>query len=281
MKAYLTVASLAALLLSLAGCATPPKTVTPSATPVLSFAEMGPLHRGLPIAGPYLGDRRSRLTGRTIVVDSIHDIVLEDHEVVLTFDDGPMPGKTPKVLDALDAKGVKATFLMVGRMASAYPAIVRQVAARGHTIGTHTQDHANLTTVGLETALADIDKGRQSVAAALVPMQARPAPFFRFPYLADTPALRRTLAARGTVVIDVDVDSKDYFVSSPDDLKKRGLERLDARGSGIILFHDIHSRTVAMLPGFLDELEARGYSVVNLVPGKSGARELLLSQAGS
>lgn len=281
MKLCLPVVTLAAFALLLAGCANPPKPTDSAATPLLSFAAMKPLSGGLAIAGPYLGDRHSALTGRTIVVDSIHDIVLRKREVVLTFDDGPMPGKTPKVLDALDAKGVKATFLMVGQMANTYPAIVRQVAARGHTIGTHTQDHANLSGLTLKTALADIDKGQKSVAAALVPMQAQPAPFFRFPYLADTPALRHALADRGTVVIDVDVDSKDYFVSSPADLQKRGLERLDARGSGIILFHDIHARTVAMLPGFLDALEARGYTVVNLVPGKTGARELLLSQAGS
>jgi peptidoglycan/xylan/chitin deacetylase (PgdA/CDA1 family) len=281
MKTCLPVASLAALLLFLAGCATPPKPTAAAAAPVLSFAATKPLAGGLAIAGPYLGDRQSALTGRTLMVDSIHDIVLRDKEVVLTFDDGPMPGKTPKVLDALDAKGVKATFLMVGQMARTYPAIVRQVAARGHTIGTHTQDHANLSGMAVNTALAEIDKGQKSVAAALVPMQAQPAPFFRFPYLADTPVLRQALANRGTVVIDVNVDSKDYFVSSPADLQKRGLERLDARGSGIILFHDIHARTVAMLPGFLDALEARGYTVVNLVPGKAGAREMLLSQAGS
>ncbi|BDA85349.1 hypothetical protein Sa4125_28910 [Aureimonas sp. SA4125] len=275
----LRVAGLAVLALLFSGCATPLKPAAQLSTPVLSFAET---HRdGLAIAGPYLGDRHTGLTGRTIVVDSIHDIVLRDHEVVLTFDDGPVPGKTASVLDALDAKGVKATFLMVGQMARSYPALVRQVAARGHTIGTHTQDHTNLSKVGLDTALAEIDKGQRSVAAALVPMRAQPAPFFRFPYLADTPALRRTLAGRGTVVIDVDIDSKDYFVSTPDDLNARGLARLEARGSGIILFHDIHARTVAMLPAFLDAIEARGYTVVNLVPGSAGAREMLLSQAGS
>ena len=201
------------------------------------------------------------LAGRTLTIRRIEDIRLKPREVVLTFDDGPMPGKTEAILRALDNKGVRATFLMVGQMAKAYPAIARKVAAAGHTIGTHTENHRNLAQMRTAAAEVQIAAGRRSVATALVPTGYRPAPFFRFPYLADTHTLRRHLAQQGTVVIDV--------------------ERVQARGSGIILMHDIHARTVAMLSGLLDELHRKGFKVVHLRPaaGSTGDQMLLSSTA--
>ena len=166
---------------------------------------------------------------------------------------------------------------MVGQMANAYPQLVRDVAARGHTVGTHTQSHANLASLSFDSAVAQIDKGRRSVAAALGPNRSSVAPFFRFPYLASTAALRRHLAMQGIIVIDPSVDSKDYFVSSPDQVRARTVARLEAKGSGIVLFHDIHSRTASMLPQFLDDLHKRGFKVVHLVPRSRDAEALLVA----
>ena len=154
---------------------------------------------------------------------------------------------------------------------------MRKVAARGHAIGTHTQNHPNLAGMSFDKAIDEIAQGRRSVAAALIPTGMKAAPFFRFPYLSDTPALRRHLASQGIVVIDVNIDSKDYFVSAPDQVRQRTLARLEARGSGIILLHDLHQRTVAMLPRLLDDLHARGYKVVNLQPARSMTDGLLAS----
>lgn len=221
-------------------------------------------------AASFLSPGGGALAGRTIRVRSVSDIRLGPKEVVLTFDDGPMPGKTDRVLSILSAHGVKATFLMVGQMANAYPATARKVAAAGHSIGSHTQNHANLRGLGPDAAMAQIEKGRHSIDSALGPSANRQANFFRFPYLADTPALRRQLALHNIVVIDAQIDSKDYFPSSPEQVKERTLARLGARGSGIILFHDIHARTASMLPGFLAELRKRGYKVVHLAPGSGG-----------
>lgn len=218
----------------------------------------------------------SGLAGRSVTVNSIADLKLGYHEVVLTFDDGPMPGRTENILKVLDNAGVKATFMMVGQMARSYPALVREVAAHGHTIGTHTQSHANLAHLSPAAAEAQIDGGIKSVSAALVPSMHSVAPFFRFPYLASTAALRRQLAARGIVVIDADIDSKDYFQSTPDQVRKRTMARIEQRGSGIILMHDIHPRTAQMLPALLADLKTKGYKVVRLVPGH-GSRELLVS----
>jgi peptidoglycan/xylan/chitin deacetylase (PgdA/CDA1 family) len=220
---------------------------------------------------------RGTLRGRTIRVGSVSDLILARGEVVLTFDDGPMPGKTPDILKALDRRGVKATFLMVGQMANSYPDLVRQVAAHGHTIGTHTQSHSNLVSMPFDRAVAQIDRGRHSIASALGPSRSRIAPFFRFPYLASTAALSRHLAMRSIVVIDPSVDSKDYFVSSPDQVRSRTIAALQSKGSGIVLFHDIHSRTASMLPKFLDDLHARGFKVVHLVPRSRDAEALIVA----
>lgn len=202
----------------------------------------------------------SGLAGRTLNVGSVSDIRLGPKEVVLTFDDGPMPGKTETILATLDRYGVKATFLMVGQMAKAHPALARKVAARGHSIGSHTWRHANLAGLGYDQAMTEILKGEDAVEKG----SGTDAGFFRFPYLASTPKLRAALARRGTVVLDVSVDSKDYFKSAPETVVARTMGILRHRHGGVILMHDIHGRTAAALPGLLAQLKAEGYKVVNL-----------------
>ena len=210
------------------------------------------------------------LGGRTLAVASATDIALRPGEVVLTFDDGPRPGKTEDILATLDQFGVKATFLMLGSAAQAHPQLAQQVALRGHTVGSHTYDHVDLGTLSRQAALDEIARGERAVAMALAGAGQVPSPFFRFPYLSQTGFLRTSLMQGSVVVLDVDIDSKDYYKDTPEVISDRTLARLDARGSGIILFHDIHQRTAELLPGFLAELEARGYSVVRLVPQDPG-----------
>ena len=153
------------------------------------------------------------------------------------------------------------------------------MARRGHTVGSHTYDHVNLTGLSRQAALDEIARGEAAVADALGNEQL--GPFFRFPYLSQSGYLRTSLLQGDMVVLDVDIDSKDYYKDSAAVVTARTLERLDARGSGIILFHDIHQRTVDMLPGFLAELEARGYSVVRLVPKAPGlfGRSVITAEA--
>lgn len=255
----------------LGGCATPPQTAGGDGQAArLAFADEGRGPMSITDGSLTVHRRPTALAGRTIEVNRLSDIRLGPKEVVLTFDDGPMPGRTSKILDVLAAHGVKATFLMVGDMARAHPSLVREVASRGHSIGTHTQRHTNLRSIGEAAAHEQIENGIRSAQTALVPLRTRADRFFRFPYLADTPALRRYLALRNIVVLDADIDSKDYFVSTPAQVRERTMKRLGARGSGIILLHDIHARTAAMLPGFLDDLRAGGFKVVHLVPGHAG-----------
>src|SRR5262249_12081023 len=117
--------------------------------------------------------------------DFAESLPLEDHEVVLTFDDGPIAPYTSRVLDALASQCVKATFFMVGSMAKANPSLAKRVHAEGHTIGTHTQHHAHLRRLRRETAKKEIADGIASVTAAVGDTHAV-APFFRFPYLEES-----------------------------------------------------------------------------------------------
>ncbi|MEM7694371.1 MAG: polysaccharide deacetylase family protein [Pseudomonadota bacterium] len=212
----------------------------------------------------------SSLTGRTITVRSAGDIKLRRREVVLTFDDGPAPGRTNRILTALGNYGVRATFFVVGRAAKAYPSLLKRVAREGHTVAHHTYSHPNLRKLSHGRALAEVSRGERAVARALSGSGLAAANFFRFPYLADSRVLRSAIRSRGSVIIDVDIDSKDYFKTSGSRVLARTMARLRKRGRGIILFHDIHARTASMLPDLLATLRREGYKVVHLrAPGAS------------
>ncbi|MCM2455414.1 polysaccharide deacetylase family protein [Rhizobium sp. CG4] len=237
----------------------------------------GPVHANDPVAmSPVAWMRPGSpfgLAGRDIVVSSFSDISLANKEVVLSFDDGPVPGKTESILATLDEFGVKATFLMVGEMAKSHPDIAKKVVADGHSIGSHTFRHPNLRSLSFDQAMSEISRGANAVATATD----TDAAFFRFPYLADTGRLRHALDSRGMVIMDVQVDSKDYFKDSPAIVASRTMDALRHRGSGIILMHDIHKRTASMLPALLTQLKAEGYKVVHLRYKKPDAKPMLMA----
>lgn len=187
---------------------------------------------------------------------------LEPKEVVLTFDDGPMPTVTRSILDTLDRYCTKATFFSVGRMALAYPSTVKNIIERGHTMGSHTWSHPlNLKRLSLDKANEEIEKGHAAVTmAAGQPV----APFFRFPGLSDSGPMLKHLQGRGIASFTVDTVSNDSYISDPDRLLAGVLKELEARKGGIVLFHDIKPATARMLPRFLAELQARGYKVVHM-----------------
>jgi peptidoglycan/xylan/chitin deacetylase (PgdA/CDA1 family) len=188
-------------------------------------------------------------------------------EVVLTFDDGPNAATTPAVLKALADQCVRATFFMVGRQARAFPQTARQVAAAGHTIGTHSQNHP-LGRLHGTRATYEINAGIASVTAAL---GRAPAPFFRFPGLYRTKEAERYLHERGIMVWSVDVDSYDWKHHNTNVMLQSTVARLAARGGGILLMHDIKPRTAAVVPRLLAMLKARGLRIVHVVPRGGGA----------
>ena len=195
-------------------------------------------------------------------------------ELVLTFDDGPVPSTTPRVLDALKRECVRATFFLVGRNAEASPGLVRRELAEGHTVAHHTYSHALLNRLPLAAAIAQIDRGIAADEFALYGVRrTNPAtPFFRFPGFASTPELLDELQRRGIVVFGADVWASDWNEMDPQYELDLILKRVEAVGRGIVLFHDSKARTAKMLPEFLRELKKRGYHVVDVVP--EGARTL-------
>jgi peptidoglycan/xylan/chitin deacetylase (PgdA/CDA1 family) len=200
-------------------------------------------------------------------------IKLEDHEVVLTFDDGPLPATTGKVLDALKAQCVKATFFLIGQNAAASPQMVRRQIREGHTVAHHTWSHPSITMRGLsdEAARADIGKGIAADERAAYGEAARPekphVPFFRFPGFADTKPLLSWLATQNIGVFGTDVWASDWVEMTPEAELELIMSRLEQAKRGIVLFHDSRPSTAEMMPAFLRELKARNYRVVHIVPG--------------
>jgi peptidoglycan/xylan/chitin deacetylase (PgdA/CDA1 family) len=197
---------------------------------------------------------------------------LNDHEVVLTFDDGPLPPYTDKILDILASQCVKATFFMVGEMAKSFPTTARHVYQEGHTIGTHSENHpTHFGELPIDKMRWEIDEGIAHVAAALGSTEDI-APFFRIPGFARSDVLERELAARSLVVFSADAVADDWHRHiKPAQIIARAMSRLEARGGGILLLHDIHPATVAALPGLLKALKENGFHIVQLVPARPGA----------
>ena len=226
-------------------------------------------------------------TARTLAVDptKLHavgkmqypqSLPLADHEVVLTFDDGPLSPFTAKVLDLLSSQCVKATFFDVGRMATTYPWLVRREYEEGHSVGTHTQNHP-LRAASDEALERDIEDGIDSLDRILGPGEL--APFFRFPGLIHPAAVEDHLAAQGIVVWSADVVGDDWKRISPREIVRRTIARLEQKGRGIVLLHDIHPRTVSALPQLFAALRERGYRVVHVVTGQFVAEQQAWSSA--
>lgn len=188
---------------------------------------------------------------------------LQPGEVVLTFDDGPHKQLTQVILNTLAQHCTKATFFMLGQRAMMYSDLAKEVAARGHTVGTHTWSHANLRQKSADGAIAEIELGISGVQKGL---GSPAAPFFRFPYLSDPPSAIAYLKSRNTAAFSIDVDSHDYRTRSPSVVMRNVMQGLKAKGRGIILFHDIQPSTAGALGALLSDLKAGGYRVVHLVP---------------
>jgi peptidoglycan/xylan/chitin deacetylase (PgdA/CDA1 family) len=193
---------------------------------------------------------------------------LDDHEVVLTFDDGPWPATTTQVLAALAHECVRATFFLIGRSASEHPDLVRKIAAAGHSIGHHTWRHPSLKRMTPSAATAEIDRGIAADEMALHGASTRipSTPFFRFPGFESTPATLELLQSRRIVVFGADLWASDWNPMTPAQELKLLTDRLASAGRGIILLHDPKARTAAMLPAFLRYLADHHYRVVHIVP---------------
>lgn len=191
---------------------------------------------------------------------------LNDGEVVLTFDDGPIPKHSNQVLEILAAQCVKATFFMVGRQAQANPEGVRKVRDAGHTVATHTLNHPYaMQRLPLDRSRAEIDGGIAEVTAALGE-GAVISPFFRIPGLARNDGIEEYAREKGLQIWSADFVADDWRSVSSQRVHDLAMQRIAARGKGVLLLHDIQPRTVAALPKILADLKARGYRIVHVVP---------------
>ncbi|WP_433996614.1 polysaccharide deacetylase family protein [Bradyrhizobium liaoningense] len=210
----------------------------------------------------------ARTTPRVGLKSFPQTLALADHEVVLTFDDGPHPPTTSKVLAALARECVRATFFLIGLHASQHPEMVKRIAREGHTIGHHTFSHPFMARIPIDKARSEIDRGIAADEMALhgVSTTTPSTPFFRFPYFEATQAELDLLQSRGIVVFGADLWASDWNEMTPEQELKLVTERLAASGKGIILFHDPKARTAAIMPAFLRYLRENGFRVVHVVP---------------
>ena len=195
---------------------------------------------------------------------------LADHEVVLTFDDGPYPPTTSRVLTALARECVRATFFLIGEHVAEHPNIVRRIAAEGHTVATHTWSHPNIMQIKHEEAVGQIDHGISALETVLhgTASTTPTTPFFRFPGFQSTPETLDLLQSRGIVVFGADFWASDWNKMTPKQELKLITDRLEAAGKRIILFHDTKNHTAAMMPAFLRYLRDNGYHVVHVKPAE-------------
>lgn len=230
-------------------------------------------------AGDCPGNPNALGTSRTLVVDPrehprigtiqyAETLPLQDGEVVLTFDDGPLPKYTNQVLDMLAAQCVQATFFVVGDMAKAHPEGVRRIRDAGHTVGTHSQSHPlSMHRMATDQARQQIDSG---IAATTAALGEAPAPFFRIPGLLRAENVETYLAGQGLQTWSADFPADDWHKISPEQVHALAMSRLATNGKGILLLHDIQPRTVAALPAILRDLKAGGYRIVHVVPSRPG-----------
>jgi peptidoglycan/xylan/chitin deacetylase (PgdA/CDA1 family) len=206
-----------------------------------------------------------------------HDF-LREGEVVLTFDDGPWPKNTPAVLAALQAHCTKAIFFPIGIHATYEPGILKQVAAAGHAVGSHTWCHQDLSKtkghcqVNGKTQTVEYDPKdeiEKGISAVRWAVGAPTAPYFRFPALRQPQELVDYLGKRNIAVFSTDMDSFDFKMRKPEQVRQSIMAKLKKHGKGIVLMHDFQHATAEAAMDLLNDLKAGGYKVVFMKPKSS------------
>ncbi|MBN8917721.1 peptidoglycan/xylan/chitin deacetylase (PgdA/CDA1 family) [Xanthobacter flavus] len=179
--------------------------------------------------------------------------------IAITFDDGPNPETTPRLLKMLEQRGIKATFFVLGSRAVASPNIIKQMIAQGHEVANHSWDHPQLPKIPVAAA----DKQIGDTNAAIEQITGLKIHNVRPPYGAMTPALRAHLREKfGSTFIYWSVDPLDWKDRNPTVIHDRIVSHVHP--GAIILAHDIHPTTVDAMPKTLDDLLAKGYKFVTV-----------------
>jgi peptidoglycan/xylan/chitin deacetylase (PgdA/CDA1 family) len=245
-----------------------------------------PPHVAAPAQASCPGNPNGLGVARTVEIDTTggpgfgfehfksHDF-LREGEVVLTFDDGPWPKNTVAVLNALAAHCTKAIFFPIGTHATYEPGLLKQVAAAGHAVGSHTWCHQDLSKTkgkclinGKVQAVEydpkeEIEKGISAVRWAV---GGPTAPYFRFPALRQPPELITYLGQRNIAIFSTDFDSFDFKMRKPEQVRQAVMAKLKKHGKGIALLHDFQHATGEAAAGLLADLKAGGYKIVFMKP---------------
>jgi len=175
----------------------------------------------------------------------------------LTFDDGPHPEHTPRVLDALRKLGVPATFFVVGERAERHPELIRRIVAEGHTLGHHSFTHSDPERTTAAQLLAEVRRTRSVLEEAA----GGPLKLFRPPHGKLTVRKALGLWRDGQTVVLWNVDPKDFARGSANELRAWFQQRPVA-GGDIVLFHDNRPHAAAALPDIVHAARDRGLRFV-------------------
>jgi peptidoglycan-N-acetylglucosamine deacetylase len=205
---------------------------------------------------------RSRLLGANML--RLPDAAANRNEIALTFDDGPDPDVTPKVLDILDSHQAKASFFVIGDKAAAHPELVREIVKRGHSIENHSRKHSHVFGFFAWTALRKDIGAAQDIIAGIT---GRPPTFFRSPMGIRNPLLDPVIARLGLRYITWTRRGFDTVAHDPAVVLKRLTRDLSA--GDILLLHDRRTSgqramVLEVLPALLDRIAAAGLKPVSL-----------------
>jgi peptidoglycan/xylan/chitin deacetylase (PgdA/CDA1 family) len=184
--------------------------------------------------------------------------------LTITIDDGPHPTLTPRLLDIFDKESLLVNFFLVGRRVAASPDIVEDEYSRGHVIGNHSLSHKNLPKETYEEGVIEIESGFEKIFDAINAY----VPFFRFPYGAYTAELRAYNKELGRTEFYWNIDTEDWKIRDPEKLFKNVMQVIEAERRGIVLFHDVHPQTIAVMPFVLESLREAGYSARLILPAE-------------
>ncbi len=249
-------------------------------TPLYGFSERVYTRAVLPEAGtlPEPPDARRPDMGRiwdaAIAQDPWPDLATHGktgtsgRRIALTFDDGPDPRTTPRILDSLREHDLKATFFVLGRQVKERPGLLRRIVKEGHIIGNHTYNHTDMSDLSQKRMRLELRRTQEAVDEALGyhdPMVLMRPPYGN-PYFDGSDALpvfRKVVRAQGLFPILWTVDPRDYLLGGRPEGVLQGIVRADEtgrkkKGDQVLLLHDTHRQTAGALPQIIDHYERSG-----------------------
>lgn len=247
--------------------------LTLAAGSLASCANKSPIPEPLATIGnaPANGPKRNRPIPRNPNMPLPSDFTIPSHDITftralvsgkyiaMTFDDGPHPQNTPRLLRILRERNIKATFYVIGRSVEANPQVLQATVNEGHEIGNHSQTHQLLTKIGDDTLRREMESCRTAIYNA----SGYHAKTMRPPYGALSQRQRQLVYSEfGYPIILWSVDPLDWKRPGPSVVTSRILSHTNA--GSIVLAHDLHSQTVSAMPGTLDELLYRGFRFVTV-----------------